>query len=120
MAKWFLDEPGSIAAAQLREEHLFRESVLVVPEFSIIETLNTIRYRGRDPLRALQHLLQAQLVLVPFSPELAALACDLALEYDLTIYDALYLALAKQHDCELITADTDFKDVPGARMLAEI
>ncbi len=38
-------------------------------------------------------------------------ACDLAMECDLTVYDALFLSLAKRHSALLITADEKLRRV---------
>ncbi len=40
-------------------------------------------------------------------------ACDLALERNLTVYDALFLSLAKRHGALLVTADEKLRRVAG-------
>lgn len=55
--------------------------------------------------KALSHLFELPLTVVALSPDLAEMAIHLARTYDLSFYDACYLALAFQLDCVLITAD---------------
>ena len=54
---------------------------------------------------------------VPVDQALALRAADLGLQFSLPMADALVLATARALGAELITSDTDFKDVPGARVL---
>lgn len=115
--KWFLTEAGSAEARGLRDAHKLGDVLLIAPEFILAETLNTLRYKGRELRLALETLTSEQMHLVRFDTRLLASACELALEHDLSIYDSLYVAVANRYGAELITADTDFKDVPGARML---
>jgi predicted nucleic acid-binding protein len=51
------------------------------------------------------HILSLPLRIVPHS-EILALASTIALRENLTVYDALFLALAEKHSAKLITADT--------------
>ena len=54
---------------------------------------------------------------VPVDQALALRAADLSLQFSLPMADSLVLAAARALGAELITSDTDFKDVPGARVL---
>lgn len=49
-----------------------------------------------------------QAVNVFTSAELSAAALDLALTYDLSVYDACYAAAARQYKAALVTADQKF------------
>lgn len=55
--------------------------------------------------KALKGLFELPLTVVPLTPDFADIAILLARTYDLSFYDACYLALAIQLDCTLITAD---------------
>jgi toxin FitB len=44
-------------------------------------------------------------------------AADLSLEFSLPMADSFVLATARALGAELITSDTDFKNVPGVRVL---
>jgi predicted nucleic acid-binding protein len=54
---------------------------------------------------------------VPVDQALALRAADLSLQLSLPMADSLVLATARALGAELITSDTDFKDVPSARVL---
>ena len=54
---------------------------------------------------------------VPIDQAIALRAADLSLEFSLPMADSLVLAAARAVGAELITSDTDFKDVPGVRVL---
>ncbi len=54
---------------------------------------------------------------VPIEQDLALRAADLSLEFSLPMADSFVLATARVLGAELITSDTDFKDVPGVRVL---
>lgn len=82
-----------------------------VPALLFYEVSNILLFgRSRptvreDATRALKQLFGLPLSVVPLSPDLAELAILLACTYGLSFYDACYLALAFQLDCQLITAD---------------
>lgn len=120
VAKWFLNEPDTVKALQLREDHLSGKMLLIAPELLGIEVLNTLRYKGYDQ-NALEHantsLGDIQLHIEHATIFLLQRAIKLALEYNLTIYDALYAALAQIHGCPLITADEKLKKLPFAVVL---
>ena len=117
--KWFLTEPGSVEARALRDAHQ-REAFLIAPDLILAETLNTLRYKGSDLRLALEALMSEQLRLVRLDIRLLDAACALALEHGLSIYDALYAAVAARYGAVLVTADRDFAQMPGVRMLGEV
>jgi predicted nucleic acid-binding protein len=51
--------------------------------------------------------------IVPVDQSLALEAADLALEHGLAMADAVIYATALRHDATVVTADTDFEDLPG-------
>jgi predicted nucleic acid-binding protein len=72
---------------------------------------------------AIDEFLSLDLHTVP-SNELALHAYELVHEYDVSIYDALYLALAVEYDITLVTADAKFHSRvvthPNVRWLGDI
>ncbi len=54
---------------------------------------------------------------VPIDQAIALRAADLSLEFSLPMADSFILATARALGAELITSDTDFKNVPGVRVL---
>lgn len=106
--KWFSHEPGSKEALQLLEDHKNQLNTLVIPEFAFLEILNALRFKHMDA--ALLHkinkdLWDLRLFLEPLTPSLLEMAISIAIEYDLTVYDALYAAVCHVHHCPLETDD---------------
>lgn len=104
--KWLIEEEGSAAARDL----LDRE-VLHAPDFMLLEVANVLWAKARRGVllraeadTAFQALAAVPIVLMPLA-ELIRPARTLAFALDLTVYDAVYAALAQQLDCPLATAD---------------
>jgi|HubBroStandDraft_3_1064219.scaffolds.fasta_scaffold33308_3 predicted nucleic acid-binding protein len=103
--KWVVAEEGSEAASGLAGEALSAPSLLLA------ECANALWVKARrgeldaeeavDRL-ALLHQAPVRLVAIEVLTESAA---RLAFELDHSVYDCLYLALALQQECALITAD---------------
>ena len=53
----------------------------------------------------LDELVQSRLILAPPEPELLTRGVRLARQYDITFYDAAFVALAELLHCQLVTAD---------------
>ncbi len=109
VVKWFLDEEGSKEALALREQHITGKITLVVPELLFIEVLNALRYKGgtqKSLAEANRALWNIQLHTERLTSFLLEKASALATTQNLSLYDALYLALALLYGCPLVTADT--------------
>jgi predicted nucleic acid-binding protein len=108
--KWFnADAETSVAQARaLIDEHQHGTRVLAAPAHMPAEVVNALRYAGlgeADLRLAAEALDAAEVVIAPLDGELLAAAVGVAAQYDLTIHDALFAALAIQIGCELVTAD---------------
>jgi predicted nucleic acid-binding protein len=111
IVKWFLhhQEPDRDRALALRDFHISGRSKIYVPELTFLEVLNAIRFNpkadeetGEAALDALQDL---NLEIKPGDVNVLRKANAIAWAYKITIYDALYVALAEQVGYPLITAD---------------
>lgn len=104
--KCVLDEPGAEAALELLDE-----GVLHAPDFILVEVANVIwsKVRRRLLTRAEADTAYDAITAVPYlrTPlaELILPARSLAFALDVTVYDALYVALAQRWNCPLATAD---------------
>lgn len=109
LTKWFMEEEGRDLALGLRELHISGRSTLFVSELTFLEILNAIRYgpkaKEEDSAEALYALERLHLQVTPTDFQLLRKANAIAWAYKITIYDALYVALAEQVGYPLITAD---------------
>jgi predicted nucleic acid-binding protein len=96
------------AAEVLLDRHQAGELHLLAPSLLRIEVANALWKHGvssdriKRALKALGHL---HLGIVEPDAELMDRAVDLAAAHSLTVYDALFAALAESRNCELVTAD---------------
>jgi len=106
-----LDEPGAAAVARLIASQASRRARLVAPLLFDVECASglakAVRRRRLDGARALDDLLD--LLDLPVerlqSPASVFEALGLALEYGISAYDAVYVALANEEGLALVTAD---------------
>jgi predicted nucleic acid-binding protein len=110
-AKWVLTEVDSNKARRLRDDYRQGHHQLIAPDWFLLEVMNILGKAAArktiTPAEAVQGLsliLQDAPVYHP-SLALAASAFQLALQHHRAVYDLLYLALALQEHCELVTAD---------------
>lgn len=104
--KWVLEDESSPVALELLDR-----DVLHAPDFLLLEAANVLWTKVRrgalsrpDADAAFQTLAAVPMVLTPLA-ELIPPARSLAFALDLTVYDAVYAALAQQLACPLATAD---------------
>ncbi|MCU0565199.1 MAG: type II toxin-antitoxin system VapC family toxin [Oculatellaceae cyanobacterium Prado106] len=105
--KWVLPEIHAEAALRLQRPNY----ELLVPDFFFPEIGNVLWkrvQRGEDNLESAQNTLQA-LMGVPLSvhPSLGLMpqALEIAVRVQQAVYDCVYLSLAIEHNCQMVTAD---------------
>lgn len=108
--KWIVRERESEIedALGLLDRHLRGEVIISSPAHMRLEFLNALWSRHVRPdamVRASDMLTRLELDWRPIDPRLAEVAAVLADTHRLTVYDAVFAALANELDCELITAD---------------
>ena len=104
--KWFLSEDHSREALLLLESAYER----IAPEFIAIEVASVLRKRflakkitNADGEQTLVDLLR--LVGTKYTAHLVPRAFQMAITHGCSAYDALYVALAVDEGCQLVTAD---------------
>ena len=108
VAKWFLDEEGTEKALEIREKYFQDEFDISVPDLLIYEIANTLKYSNFSSSeidRAISTIYSMDLFLVDPSQLIMRRASEIALNKDVSIYDATYVALAHRLSTKLITAD---------------
>ena len=112
VVKWFFEEEGTPEALVLLRELLDGSCRVRVPSSFFYEFANVVRSRtlqsesfGADDARTVwAELLTLPLSVSDWSDSVPA-ALDLALDRDVAVYDAVFVALARRFDCDLVTAD---------------
>ncbi len=114
--KWFINEAGSNLAKQLLEAE---QGHLLVPDIFVVEVSSTLvreananKSIGEIFRTGLIHLIdlidRQSLILERTSPGRVMEAANLAIDLGHPLKDCLYLALAMEKDCELVTCDARF------------
>jgi len=109
--KWiFLHEEGAYQAAHLLLDHLRGRWRLVVPALFYYEAANALRHStNRLTLQqaeaALTHLRGLKLVTHPTSSGLMRCALEISYQYEVSLYDAVFVATALRRGARLVTAD---------------
>jgi len=109
--KWFFNEEDSDKASFFLKALRHEEIKIVVPEIFYLETANACRKRVKQKKISIDTAIQThnEMMSLPLERypdyELAGVAWTNSLQYDLSVYDALYLSLAEVYAAPLITAD---------------
>ena len=120
IVKWFADEEDSKKALTLRQDHIKERAKIIVPELIFAEVLNALHYKGKSEERlkeANQALWDLQLQIEKTNIFLLNKAIELSIKHEITLYDAIYLALANVYGCPLITADLTLGKLPNTILL---
>lgn len=112
--KWVLPEDNRVFAAAILDDYEAERLHLFAPPTLVHEIASALARRQRRKLLTVTaaatafEFLRARLPLPAGGEELVAKAMDLALRQDVSYWDALYLALAIEYRCDLVTADAGF------------
>jgi Predicted nucleic acid-binding protein, contains PIN domain len=90
---------------------------VLTPAAVLYEVYRWARREGGDApaMEAVAQLEQTRLV--PADHIVAITAADLSIDHGLAAADALIYATARLEGCELVTADTDFRGLPGVTLI---
>lgn len=112
VAKWYITEEDSDKAIQIRDLHSAGKIVLSSPLIVIYEIGNVLTkhpsFTSDSSASAFQSLLNLGIELRSFADtKLLGKSFEISKQLKVTFYDAMYVALTKEHDATLITADRD-------------
>jgi len=107
--KWFSQEKGSEEALQLLDGHVEGSVKLWVVDLAYSEVANALRYNPSFNLdglsRAVEHMYGLHMGSAPVAEALLIRAAVIAYDGDVTIYDALPVALAEMRGTVCVTGD---------------
>jgi predicted nucleic acid-binding protein len=108
--KWYyrVNEPGADSADALLEAQRVGDVALVAPATLPVEVSNAVRYTPLPQdlvLDIIEMIALARVGLYGITGSRLHAAAILAYRHKLSIYDALFLQLAEELDCPLVTAD---------------
>ena len=109
--KWLdtLGERRVDEAVTLLHRHAVGDLVFVAPSLMPVEVINSLRWKPHltnEDVRGLANDLEAiNISLLDVTYQRLRAATDLACRHTLSVYDALFLQLAEELDCPLVTAD---------------
>jgi len=104
--KWVVEEDGTPEALVLRQKAKLTAPDLMIPECANIlwKKVQRNELSKTEALLAARLLQGAEIELAPMRSLLEA-ATRMSIELDHPAYDCMYLALAAETDCRLVTAD---------------
>jgi predicted nucleic acid-binding protein len=110
-AKWILPEPGRASALQLLTQYESGEVSLIAPDLLLAEFASLLAKRHRRKELSAEQAIRAFQLMEQCAPRLVDMrsrisqALELSLRHALSLWDCIYLTVAIEHDCPLLTAD---------------
>jgi len=125
VVKWYLDEEWREESIILRDDYIEGKVELIAPSIMPFEVLNAIRYSKRQiPMKTLEDIAESlslyNIKLYNLIRDYAKKVSRISLEYNITIYDASYIALAIQERTLLYTADKKLINMVDGEILKYI
>ncbi|MFB6219431.1 MAG: type II toxin-antitoxin system VapC family toxin [Halobacteriaceae archaeon] len=107
VAKWYIPERDHEQARTVRDDYLNGRHELLAPALLPFEVVNALKYSGHYEderlTEAATTLPEYGIELIPYRD--AGPAAEIAVDLDITLYDASYLALAHTNEATVYTAD---------------
>lgn len=112
VTKWYIIEEDNEKAIRIRDLHSAGRVTLSSPLLLVYEVGNALgrhpAFTESDSVRVFQSLLDSGIKLRSFAEsKLLAESFEISRDLHVTFYDATYVALAKEYDAILVTADRD-------------
>ncbi len=109
IVKWFIDENDSDKAEIIKELFINEKINIVVPSLLYYEVLNALKYSKLFRLDELnlvgESIENYGFDFIVIKDEIREKMVEIAINHDISIYDASYIALAEKFNTHLITAD---------------
>jgi len=128
--KWFseYDEDDLDKALNLRNNILANKCSIITPDLMLYELANALRYNtqftDKDVKDAIKSVIDIGLDVRKVEAIVITRAVEIAFKYNVTVYDAYFLALSQAEKKTFITADYKFikrlKDLKNIMRLSEM
>ncbi|MFQ5891853.1 MAG: type II toxin-antitoxin system VapC family toxin, partial [Candidatus Methanofastidiosia archaeon] len=110
----FTREKDRNLATKYRDEFLKGEIDIALPDLILYELANVLRYNPnfdeRDVSDAIRSIIGLGIQILVPTTHLLNIAIDLGFKYGITVYDAVYMALAEELKYDFVTADKKLFD----------
>jgi predicted nucleic acid-binding protein len=107
--KWFLEEKHSCIVVKIREDFYKEIHEIVEPDLLLYEFTNFLRYNPiytvEDVEKAINSLIEIDFDIVLPTVKILKDSANTAKKYDITVYDAVFISLAKLIGAIFVTAD---------------
>ncbi len=120
-AKWILPEPGRAPALELFKRYASGEIYLIAPDLLLAEFASLLAKRQRRKQISMQQAAEAFRWMTRCAPKLYDMrarltpALKLSLRFQMSLWDCVYVALAVENDCAMLTADRRLFGADGGR-----
>ncbi|MEW6557539.1 MAG: type II toxin-antitoxin system VapC family toxin [Elusimicrobiota bacterium] len=123
--KWYVEENGSRQALKILSNFIDGKTEISVPDLVLYELANALKSNPqnieKDIEDVIDNFINLNLNIVVATSGLLKNAVKVSYKYDVTIYDAIYIALAEDLNFEFITADKKLfdkiKSLPFVKLL---
>jgi len=108
IVKWFFEETNTSIALKIRDYYFDGKIELYLPDLVIYELTNVFRYGkiSKDQAKDfIQDFYKMEMILIQPNQSLLFDTLNYALNFDITIYDGIFITLAKNLGTKMITAD---------------
>jgi predicted nucleic acid-binding protein len=127
VVKWFseYDEDDLDKALRLRNGILERRCSVTVPDLIFYELANALRYNPRflveDVKDAMDSVINMEFDVKGIEPDVMTSAIEIGFKFNVTLYDAYFMALSQKENMPFVTADYKFaKRVKGFKNLIRL
>lgn len=108
VAKLFLEEEGSEMALKIKDDHVSNKIEILLPSLTRYELINILKYKKFDKeeiKEALEVIRDYGFLMIEPTDSITNKIAEICVDYDISAYDATYVALAQHVTSTLYTAD---------------
>ncbi|HIH50428.1 TPA: type II toxin-antitoxin system VapC family toxin, partial [Candidatus Micrarchaeota archaeon] len=108
IAKLFLKEEGSGTATAFKDSYIKGKIDIVMPSLVKYELMNVLKYKGftkREIIEALEVIRDYGFLILELEDAVINRTAEISVDYDISAYDATFIAFAQDVGAMLYTAD---------------